>query len=90
MAIMLPARMWGRERIEWQDRSWRLLENRGQLAVDDWSLGGTVLGVVGMALRRQTGDLLGWRSVMGGAGLGNIAGVFGYFGWRYGIHAGRL
>lgn len=31
MAVAVPARMWGREEIEWQDRSWRLLENKGQV-----------------------------------------------------------
>ncbi|KAB8303409.1 hypothetical protein EYC80_004836 [Monilinia laxa] len=30
------ARMYGREEIEWKDRSWRLLENRGQRECDAW------------------------------------------------------
>ncbi len=40
LAVGLVGRMWGRTEIEWQDRSWRLLENRGQVETDDWTLGG--------------------------------------------------
>ena len=53
-ALMIPGlaiRMWGREEIEWRDRSWRLLENRGQMEVDDWSLAGTLAG--GLATSRK-------------------------------------
>ncbi|PKX90018.1 uncharacterized protein P174DRAFT_424219 [Aspergillus novofumigatus IBT 16806] len=45
MAIMLPIRMAGKERIEWQDRAWRLLENKGQVEVDNWTTMGMVAGV---------------------------------------------
>ncbi|KAI9791861.1 MAG: hypothetical protein M1816_003406 [Peltula sp. TS41687] len=44
MALALPLRMWGREEIEWRDRSWRLLENRGQNEVDRWSVAGALVG----------------------------------------------
>jgi hypothetical protein len=33
MAVMLPYYMYGREVVEWQDRSWRLLANEGQVEV---------------------------------------------------------
>lgn len=41
----LAARMYGREDIEWRDRAWRLLENRGQLETDDWTYPGMLAGV---------------------------------------------
>ena len=48
-ALMIPAvymRMYGREEIEWKDRSWRLLESESQKAVDDFSGIGTVVGAL--------------------------------------------
>lgn len=87
---MIPAtiaQMWGREEIEWQDRSWRLLENKGQMEVDDWSLIGTVLGTA-MSLRAQHSSRSAWR-VAGGAGIGSMIGVGGYMIWRHGIHRGQ-
>ncbi|KAK4694664.1 hypothetical protein P7C71_g2951, partial [Lecanoromycetidae sp. Uapishka_2] len=44
LAIGLVARMWGREEIEWRDRSWRLLENKGQVEVDTWGVAGMTAG----------------------------------------------
>lgn len=89
-ALMVPAtigQMWGREEIEWQDRSWRLLENKGQMEVDDWSLIGTVAGVAA-GLRAPSGQLSAMR-VAGGAGVGSMAGVAGYMVYRHGIHRGK-
>jgi len=82
MAVAVPVRMRGREEIEWQDRSWRLLENRGQVECDVFSAVGAVVGagVVGGA---------GWRGMVGGAGLGGLLGVVGYMGWRYGVKRGE-
>ncbi len=64
---MLPLRMRGRAPIEWQDRSWRLLENRWQVEVDSFSLAGAVLGAGAV-----------WRATAGGGGLaageGDLAG----------------
>lgn len=80
--------MWGREEIEWQDRSWRLLENKGQVEVDGFSAVGAVVGagmtVVGKGVRG-----VGWRMAIGGAGLGGTLGVVGYMGWRYGVKGGK-
>jgi hypothetical protein len=74
--------MMGREEIEWKDRSWRLLENRGQMAVDDWSGVGTLAGLGTLALRQpRTTAGLGWTEVLGRAGLGSLAGVLGYMIW---------
>ena len=84
--VALPLRMNGRSEIEWQDRSWRLLENQGQMEVDDWSLAGTAVGGLAAAVQQGGG---GWKAVMGKTGLGSIAGVVGYMGWRYGVRGGE-
>lgn len=84
----LPFRMWNREEIEWQDRSWRLLENRGQVEVDRWSVAGTLAGAAAGAWRVSTVRSFGWRGWVGAIGLGNLTGVAGYMIWRYGIHRG--
>lgn len=86
MVVGLPGTMWNKEKIEWQDRSWRLLESKSQLEVDDWTYGGMVLG--GLAAARGTG--LGWRGAVGSVGLGSVAGMFGYMGWRYGVKGGKF
>lgn len=85
LAAALPIRMWGREDIEWRDRAWRLLENKGQVEVDDWGLVGTVVGGLGVLARRG----VGWRMAVGGLGMGNTAGVLGYMIWRHGINGGK-
>ena len=87
----LAARMWGREEIEWQDRSWRLLHNPGQVEVDDWSTAGAVVGAV--AGLRSPGVLQSGRvsalRVTGAAGVGTCVGIVGYMVWRYGVHGGK-
>lgn len=86
--LMVPStigQMWGKEEIEWQDRSWRLLENKGQMEVDDVSLIGTA---VGMAAGFRARPFSVWR-VAGGAGVGSMVGVGGYMIWRHGIHRGK-
>ncbi|MCJ1269672.1 hypothetical protein MMC22_009564 [Lobaria immixta] len=86
LAIGLGARMYGREEIEWRDRSWRLLENKGQMLVDDLSIAGMVLGGrASVALMRRNGEKLAWRRVVGGAGIGSVAGILAYLGWTYGV-----
>lgn len=81
VALVLGGRMYGREHIEWQDRSWRLLSNPYQNQTDVWSAAGMVVGgAVGGARR---GALLpAWRGVAGGAGLGSLAGVAAMMAWR--------
>lgn len=81
LSVGLAARMYGKESIEWSDRSWRLLENEGQVQVDDWSLGGAIAGVAGTAVA----GMRGWRPIVGGAGVGSLAGVTGYMIWKYGV-----
>jgi hypothetical protein len=79
--------MWGREEIEWQDRSWRLIENKGQVECDDWTYSGMAIGAVASAVR---GKGLGWRGGVGSIGLGSVGGMLGYMGWRYGVKGGKF
>ncbi|KAF6824896.1 hypothetical protein CPLU01_10574 [Colletotrichum plurivorum] len=93
MGLALAGRMQGREDIEWRDRAWRLLENAGQVETDDWTVGGTVAGLVGLGVWRQAGGAAaagGARVVAGAAGLGSVVGTVGYLAWRYGVHKGRF
>ena len=87
--------MWGREDIELKDRSWRLLENRGQQEIDVWSLWGTgagvaTLGAFRLANRGEIGARLGgWKIWVGATAAGNAVGVVGYMAWRHGIKGGK-
>lgn len=80
LSVVLPFYMKGKTEIEWKDRSWRLLENRGQLAVDDWSAIGMLAGMGTLTFKTQPISL-GWKEVVGRAGLGSLAGVVGYMVW---------
>lgn len=96
--------MWGREDIEWKDRSWRLLENKGQLECDDWTYAGMAVGVVAASAAVMVGSrgrkgvvplvALGGGGraveVLGTASLGSFAGMLGYMTWRYGVHGGKF
>jgi len=91
MVPALTARMWGREEIEWKDRSWRLLENEGQVLCDDWSVGGTVLGGVVMALRERGSSAAGKGvRLVGGAAAGNVVGILGYMVYQYGYRGKKM
>ena len=84
----LVTRMWGREEIEWQDRAWRLLENKGQIECDTFSTAGAIAGAATVAWRRGLRNS-NWRYLLGGAGLGSLMGVVTYMGWRYGVKGGE-
>jgi len=86
LTVGLYRTMAGREDIEWADRSWRLLANKGQVEVDDFSL----LAAAGGALAgwRVLKGAAVWRGLVGGAGLGSCVGVLGYMGWRHGWNRG--
>lgn len=94
--VALVARMWGREDIEWQDRSWRLLANHGQVEVDNWILEGAAVGMIGALALQRTGRLpLGIErqigtTLLGGVGLGMTSATAGYMIWRYGVHKGKF
>lgn len=72
-------RMYGRDEIEWRDRSWRLLENKSQVAVDDWTYLGMLVGAATSVGKRN----LGWRVVVGRIGVGSLLGMGG------GVFAGK-
>lgn len=88
LAIALVGRMWGREEIEWKDRSWRLLENKGQVEVDTWSVAGMAAGWAALVAMRGLNGV-GWKMGIGSLGLGGTAGVMGYMVWRHGVNGGR-
>jgi hypothetical protein len=81
------ARMWGRETIEWRDRSWRLLGNKGQVECDDRTYAGMAGSAVVLATR---GTKLGWRGAVGTLGAGSVLGMMGSVGWRHGIRGGKF
>jgi hypothetical protein len=86
LAVGLPLLMRGKEEIEWQDRSWRLLENKGQVEVDNWTYGGMAAGLAVSVARANS---LGWRGAIGSVGAGSLLGMMGYMGWRHGIKGGK-
>ncbi|KAL9945631.1 hypothetical protein D7B24_007402 [Verticillium nonalfalfae] len=90
-ALVTIAHMWGRDEVEWLDRSWRLRANPFQTEVDDWTYGTSLaaLGIAGVGFRKQMANL-GWRGLVGVAGLGSVVGTVGYMGWRHGIKGGTF
>jgi len=88
LALALAGRMYDKTQIEWADRSWRLLENKGQVEVDNWSLGGAALGAAGAYFSPSVAKM-GWRGLLGASGLGSLAGVGGYMVYRHGIKGGK-
>jgi len=90
LALALVGRMWGKEDIEWKDRAWRLLENKGQVEVDTWSVVGMVGGgAAAVRAGRWYAPMRRFRLVVGSAGLGGTVGVLGYMFWRYGVRGGK-
>ncbi|KZM18834.1 uncharacterized protein EKO05_0006618 [Ascochyta rabiei] len=76
-AAMTWGRMRGREEIEWQDRSWRLLENKGEVDTDWETMAATSAGAVAGVVAARRGVLpvsLG-NAALGGAGVGLSSGV---------------
>lgn len=76
-AVMTWGRMRGREEVEWQDRSWRLLENKGEVDTDWETVAGTGVGAVAgaVAARRGVVPVGVGRAALGGAGMGLGSGV---------------
>jgi len=92
LSVGLSAQMRGKEAIEWKDRSWRLLRNKGQLECDDWSYGGMILGVAS-AVRQGVPSqgaitAIDFLKGVGRVGVGGTVGLLGYMGWRYGLMGG--
>lgn len=81
LGVGMTARMWGREEIEWQDRSWRILANKTQNREDDWSAGGIIIGALALGLASRRGAGLGLplgRASLGGAAVGSLLGTVGH------------
>ena len=74
---MTWGRMRGREEIEWKDRSWGLLENKGETKTDWATLFASGAGAVATLIATQRGiiSLTAGNAVLSGAGLGSAAGV---------------
>lgn len=87
IGLALLGRMRGRDEIEWKDRSWRLLWNRGQVEVDDWWGLGAGLGAAAVLAGKGTRGA-GARVLIGGVGVGTLLGMVGHAGWRNGIKGG--
>lgn len=103
--IILPLKMGGKEEIQWKDYSWRILENRGQVLLDDWCVSGLVGGVVmGFLAKRRheheqeqgdgaegsEGKAPLWQWLLAGAGLGSLGGVVGFLVVRAGQRLLRI
>jgi hypothetical protein len=86
--LATTGRMWSREEIEWKDRAWRLMENKGQLETDDFTYAGMAAGLAGAAIGPGYAKV-GWRGLVGGAGAGSVLGMLAYMGWRYGVKGGK-
>ncbi|KAK9473652.1 uncharacterized protein V1510DRAFT_406655 [Dipodascopsis tothii] len=73
LAVMTYAQMWGREQIEWQDRSWRLLHNRGQNRADRWSVVASAASAAAVLATRSTGIAQSpWKALLGTAALASL------------------
>lgn len=83
MLVGLPLRMRGRADIEWRDRSWRLLENAGQVSTDRWSGAGAVLAGA-LVVVRGAGAGAGALPVVGAVGVGSLLGCVASMGYRVG------
>lgn len=83
--LLLTGRMWGAEEVEWQDRSWRLLENEGQVMHDLYAdVAAGVAAASGVVAANASRGLLPSvsvsvmaREVVGRAGLGAVVGFVG-------------
>lgn len=77
---LLTVRMWGLEDIEWKDRSWRLLENKGQVMHDKYCDWGAGLGVAHFFAERALGLATGRPGILsvqmaGRVGMGAVTGA---------------
>ena len=76
-ALATWGRMRGREEIEWQDRSWRILENEGEKKTDWVTMGGAGAGAVVVAAAARRGVLPAsvGTAMLGGVGAGSSVGI---------------
>jgi hypothetical protein len=71
-ALATWGRMRGKEEVEWQDRAWRILGNKGEMKTDLVTVGGMGAGAVAgvVAARRGVVPASVGAAVLGGAGAG--------------------
>lgn len=76
-ALATWGRMRGKEDIEWQDRAWRILENKGEVKTDWVAVGATSVGAVAgyTAARKGQIPLSVGKAILGGAGVGSAVGI---------------
>lgn len=76
-AIATWGRMRGREEIEWQDRSWRVLENEGEVKTDWITIAGSGAGAAAAALAARRGAIMMGmgEALLGGVGAGSSVGT---------------
>ncbi|KAF2036047.1 hypothetical protein EK21DRAFT_83770 [Setomelanomma holmii] len=76
-ALMTWGRMRGKEEIEWQDRAWRVLENKGEVKTDWVAMGGLSAGAAAglVAARRGVLPTSAGNAILGGAGAGAAVGI---------------
>jgi hypothetical protein len=74
--LMTWGRMRGREEIEWQDRAWRILENKGEVRTDWAVLGGIGAGAFASFTAARRGAIRAsvGSATLGGAGAGSSIG----------------
>jgi hypothetical protein len=75
-ALATWGRMRGREEIEWKDRAWRVLENKGEVNTDWVTMGGIGAGAVAGAAAARRGAISAsvGTALLGGAGAGSSVG----------------
>jgi hypothetical protein len=75
-AFMTWGRMRGRGDVEWQDRSWRILRNKGEVRTDWVTMGGMGAGATAgiLATRRGVLPVSVGRSVLEGGAAGSSVG----------------
>jgi hypothetical protein len=75
-ALATWGRMRGREEMEWQDRAWRILENKGENQTDWVTMGGVGAGTVAGVLAARRGAIPAsvGNAMLGGAGVGSSIG----------------
>ncbi|UZJ55798.1 hypothetical protein CBS101457_005118 [Exobasidium rhododendri] len=78
-AVALTGRMYSKDLIEWQDRSWRLLQHPTQNQTDYWSIAGAGVGVfvTGVVYKAVTP-----RALFGGAAIGSSSAIIAMLAYR--------
>ncbi|KAK5993476.1 hypothetical protein PT974_06907 [Cladobotryum mycophilum] len=81
--IGFVAKMWGKELIEWQDKSWFLRNTPVVAQMDDWTYAGMLGGALAAVVAgKVSSKSLGWRGLVGAVGIGSIWGTAVFFAWK--------